>query len=360
MLTTLTSRGSSVARPRKPAIELPPHVNAVRVKGRPYYYFHPGRGTKGAAKPIRLPDDPRQPEFWDAYRKARGEPEPRPNANAVETLIDAYTAAPEWRQLSDNTRTNWLLYLERIKSKWGPLEVRGIEPRHVLALRDKYADTPAAANNLLRCLSSMLSWSVPRGWRANNPCLLVPKLKSGDGYKPWPWDMIELVEKHAPRWMWHAVALALYTGQRQDDVLAMTRGKIKNGLIEVRQEKTGCALAIPAHQRLLPVIGAMRGELGAAPHQHARPAVDQMRLQSELEESSQGAARRDPRGGTRLPRFAQVRRRDAARGRLHRRRSCIDHGSVTPDDRALLAAGEPEEARSRRNLEVGESSVTHG
>lgn len=260
MLTTLTSRGSSVARPRKPAIELPPHVNAVRVKGRPYYYFHPGRGTKGAAKPIQLPDDPRQPEFWDAYRKARGEPEPRPNANAVETLIDAYTAAPEWRQLSDNTRTNWLLYLERIKSKWGPLEVRGIEPRHVLALRDKYADTPAAANNLLRCLSSMLSWSVPRGWRANNPCLLVPKLKSGDGYKPWPWDMIELVEKHAPRWMWHAVALALYTGQRQDDVLAMTRGKIKNGLIEVRQEKTGCALAIPAHQKLLPVIGAMRGD----------------------------------------------------------------------------------------------------
>ena len=59
--------------------------------------------------------------------------------------------------------------------------------------------------------------------------------------------------------MWQAVALALYTGQRQGDVLAMTRAKIKNGLIEVRQEKTGRCLVIPAHQRLLAVIETMQG-----------------------------------------------------------------------------------------------------
>jgi integrase len=60
--------------------------------------------------------------------------------------------------------------------------------------------------------------------------------------------------------MWHAVALALYTGQRQGDVLAMTRSKVKNGLIEVRQEKTGRSLVIPAHQKLLAVIETLRGD----------------------------------------------------------------------------------------------------
>ena len=64
MLRTLTLQGSTMARPRKPTIKLPPHVNVVRVKGRPYYYSHPGRGTKNAKKPVRLPDDPRSPEFW--------------------------------------------------------------------------------------------------------------------------------------------------------------------------------------------------------------------------------------------------------------------------------------------------------
>ena len=66
-----------MARPRKPTIELPPHVNVVRVKGRPYYYFHPGRGTKNAGKPLRLPDDPRSPEFWAAYHRLTNAPEPR-------------------------------------------------------------------------------------------------------------------------------------------------------------------------------------------------------------------------------------------------------------------------------------------
>ena len=128
-------------------------------------------------------------------------------------------------------------------------------------------------------LSLLISWGIPRGYRTDNPCEHVRKLKVGEGYEPWPWEMIELVERDGPAWMWQAAALALYTGQRQGDVLAMTRSKIKNGLIEVRQEKTGRCLVIPAHQRLLAVIENMRRELGAAPHQHARPAVDQVRLQ---------------------------------------------------------------------------------
>lgn len=250
----------SVARPRKPTIELPPHVNAVRVKGRPYYYYQPGRGTKNARKAVRLPDDPRQSEFWVAYRKAASVPEPRRSPNSVEVLIEVYKAAPEWKQLAESTQINWSLYLKRIEARWGALEVRGIEPKHVLALRDSYADTPAAANNLLRCLSSMLSWSVPRGWRADNPCLLVPKLKIGDGYDPWPWEMIELLERHAPSWMWHAAALALYTGQRQGDVLAMTRSQIRNGVIAVKQEKTGRYLEIRAHQKLLAVLATINSD----------------------------------------------------------------------------------------------------
>jgi Phage integrase family len=183
---------------------------------------------------------------------------PGPAANSIEALIKAYKAAPEWSQLAESTRVNWQLYLDRIETRWGELQVRGIEPRHVLALRDKFAKTPAAANNLLRCLSSMLSWSVPRGWRPDNPCRFVPKLKGGEGYQPWPWEMIELVREHGPTWMWQATALALYTGQRQGDVLAMTRAKVRNGLIEVKQEKTGRELVIPAHQKLLAVLATMK------------------------------------------------------------------------------------------------------
>jgi hypothetical protein len=252
-----TSQGSSVARPRKPAIELPPYVNVVRVKGRPYYYCHLGRGTKAAKKPIRLPDDPRDPEFWIAYRRAMDEPEPQRSRNAVGALVEAYKASPEWKQLADSTRANGELYLKRITEAWGTLEVRGIEPKHVLALRDHYSGAPAAANNLVRCLSSMISWSVPRGWRTDNPCLLVPKLRGGEGYEPWPWEMIELAREHLRSDLWQAAAVALYSGQRMGDALAMRWDHVSGNIIAVAQQKTRKRLAIPLHENLRGILSAI-------------------------------------------------------------------------------------------------------
>jgi len=255
MPTTLISRGSNVARPRKPTIELPPYVNCVRVKGRPYYYYHPGRGTKNACKPVRLPDDPRDPEFWVAYRKASNDPEPKFNTRSFAHATEAYRASPEFTELAPTTRSDYERYLNIILAAWGGLEIAGLTPAHVLKLRDKHQKTPAAANALIRTLSALISWSIPRGYRTDNPCTHVRKLKIGGGWEAWPWEMIDLVRSHGPTWMWQAAALALYTGQRQGDVLALTWSAFKDGLIEVRQEKTGKHLFVPAHQDLLTIIG---------------------------------------------------------------------------------------------------------
>ena len=182
------------------------------------------------------------------------QPEPLRSRNAVDALIEAYKAAPEWCQLADSTRLNWELYLKRIAAAWGSLEVRGIEPKHVLALRDKHAATPAAANNLLRCLSSILSWSVPRGWRSDNPCLLVPKLKGGEGYDPWPWELIQLARLHLRPDLWQASAVALYSGQRMGDALAMRWDHVSGNIITVAQEKTRKRVAIPLHEDLRKIL----------------------------------------------------------------------------------------------------------
>ena len=49
------------------AVKLPPHVKLVRnPAGREYYYLTLNRGTDRQSKAVRLPDDPRTPEFWHA------------------------------------------------------------------------------------------------------------------------------------------------------------------------------------------------------------------------------------------------------------------------------------------------------
>ena len=50
------------------------------------------------------------------------------------------------------------------------------------------------------------------------------------------------------------LALALYTGQRRGDLVRMGRQHIRNGDIEVRQEKTRTVLVIPMHANLVAVL----------------------------------------------------------------------------------------------------------
>ena len=151
----------------------------------------------------------------------------------------------------------------------------GLKPKHVMALRDSYADVPpadpklakkplgeyynrpAAADNLVRCLSAMLTWSIPRDWRPDNPCQHVDKLKLNEPYAAWPEEMIELVREKGPAWMWNATAIAFYTGQRQGDCLAMRWDHIKSGFISVGQEKTKTRLEISVHPSLRRVLDAI-------------------------------------------------------------------------------------------------------
>jgi integrase len=250
-----------VVRPRKARIALPPGINAVRARGKSYYYFHPARGTARAGEAVRIPGEPvladgsLNPGWWECYRQIAGqEQKPSRKAGTFAALVEAYKQSPEWSAHAPRTLEEWGRHFRFVVASWGELRVEGVRPKHVLALRDARAKTPADANNLLRALSSLLAWSVPRGWRQDNPCREVRKLKGGEGYAPWPWEAIELLREKGRGDIWYAAALALYTGQRQSDVLTMGWHDMRDGMIAVKQGKTGKQLWIPVHRDLGAVL----------------------------------------------------------------------------------------------------------
>ena len=103
-------------------------------------------------------------------------------------------------------------------------------------------------------LSILFSFAMLRGWRTDNPCKQVKKLRGGKSYEPWPEVAIERFRAEAnPRMVW-AMELALHTGQRRGDVLAMQWGQIEDGCISVAQQKTGGRLLIPIHPDLAAVL----------------------------------------------------------------------------------------------------------
>jgi integrase len=85
----------------------------------------------------------------------------------------------------------------------------------------------------------------------------LPRIKS-DGRHTWTEDEITAFEAT------HAIgtkallafALTLYTGQRVGDVVRMGLQHVRDGVITVRQQKTGAELAIPVHPHLRAVLDA--------------------------------------------------------------------------------------------------------
>ena len=54
--------------------------------------------------------------------------------------------------------------------------------------------------------------------------------------------------------------LLLFTAQRRSDVIRMGRRHIRNGVLQVRQAKTGAVLDVPVHPDLRAIIEATPGE----------------------------------------------------------------------------------------------------
>lgn len=236
-------------REQKHLPKLPPYVRKITNRhGKDYYYFKKHRGTSEASKEYKLPDFA-SAEFWKEYARLTDTPFELVK-DTVNSIMDLWHKSPEWAQLSQKTQIEWTRYSKRIRDAWGDLEIVGIEPKHVLTLRDVFSDKPASANNLLRCLSSFMAWSVPRGYRTTNPCREVKELKGGSTYEPWPLALVAQVQNELRPELWNVVAVALYTGQRLGDCLKMRWDQVKDNMIYVKQDKTNKELSIPIHKAL--------------------------------------------------------------------------------------------------------------
>ncbi len=241
-------------RKKKPVIELPKGVFRVRVRGRDYYYFQANRNTEREGKRIRIKADPDQPEFWKIVRQLAGLPEPKMKTGTFKALIKDYKESPEYHALSPRTAKEYDRHITTILDAWSELKVTGLKSRHVLQMRDGLKHTPTKANHVIGVLSAVIAWGIPRDYAEINPCRDVPKFKKGEGYSPWSWEAIDHFRQNATSAMWHAAALALYTGQRQGDCLEMKWSDIRDGVIAVTQGKTGKEVWVPLHKDLQKVL----------------------------------------------------------------------------------------------------------
>jgi integrase len=175
-------------------------------------------------------------------------------------LCVSYYGSPEFRSLAAITQRVRRSMLERFRAEHGHRPLKDLQRAHVRSIIGAKADTPEAANNLLKTLRVLLNYAVEIGMIASNPALRVKSYRSrnSEGYHTWSEDEIAQFEARHPLGSKArlALALALYTGQRRGDIVRMGWQNVKGECISVRQQKTGAMLAIPIHPELARALAA--------------------------------------------------------------------------------------------------------
>lgn len=145
--------------------------------------------------------------------------------------------------------------LERFRDEYGDNRLALLQRHHITTLLG--SKKRFAARHWLKAIRALMKYAVETGLRQDNPAtgVKLPNLKT-DGYHSWTDAEIEQFEAHHGQETRARLALSLllYTGQRRGDVIRMGRQNIRDGVVHVRQQKTGIELAIPIHARLAGII----------------------------------------------------------------------------------------------------------
>jgi integrase len=247
-------------RPRKPYL----HKQISR-HGKVVWYFR--REHHGAR--VRIPGDYDSPEFSAAYDAAYAGRLAKHKAGTdtgvkgtFKWLVEQHMKSGEWASFRPATRKQREAIFRRVIAKSPDLRFAAITRKDVIASRDAAKATPAQANVTLKVMRGLFQWAVDAGHMDENPARDVAFLKvEGDGFHTWSEEELDRFEAAFPLGTRERLAYAvlLYTGQRRGDVVRMGRQHIgKDGVLHVKQEKTGEELC-------LPILKPLRAALEAGP-----------------------------------------------------------------------------------------------
>jgi integrase len=228
--------------------------------GRERHYFRRGHGMR-----VLLPGMPGSEAFMLAYQAALAGQEvcnavaQRGDPGTFDRLVKDYFESPDFMRLGPTTQRAYRSVIERLVAddKIGHRAVREMSRGHVQKMVARRAETPGAANDVLKKLKILLHFAIDNGWRKDDPTLRIKRFAEGE-FHTWTDEEIGVFER-----VWKvgtkercAFALLLYTGQRASDVARMSSVDLAEGGIWVVQQKTKAKLLVPVHPELRQALDA--------------------------------------------------------------------------------------------------------
>jgi len=232
--------------------------------GRVRTYFR-----KPGCKAVVLPGLPGSPEFSAAYAAAVAGHSPpreigasRTTPGTISAAIVGYYSTIAFRSLAPKSQATYRGTLEGFRARHGDKRIAMMARRHINTALAEKAATPAAANQLLKRLRSVMAFALAEGMITSDPTAGVRPLKNkSEGFAVWSETQIAQYRAHHALGTRARLALELLlgTGQRRSDVVRMGKQHVRSGTLSMRQQKTKTLIEIP----VLPDLAAALAVLPA-------------------------------------------------------------------------------------------------
>lgn len=236
-------------------------IKRVTAKGRVYHYHRATRRRIEA--PFGTAAFLAEIEALDAAAQGVARIETAGPDGTLGGLVRAYRAGPEWRALAAASRTSYERVFEFLRAL-DDARLETFTPAGILRLRDRVAERKAApkgrwfANYTVKVLRLLFAWGRPRDWIATNPAADVKMIARPRGMpranRPWSAAERAAVLDAAPAQLKAPIALGMYAGAREGDVLRMTRAAWDGKSAAWRAQKNGRELWVRAHPRLIEAL----------------------------------------------------------------------------------------------------------
>jgi integrase len=235
-------------------------LHRVRVKlasGKVAEYWYAWRGGP------RLRGEPGTPAFMAAYNAAVAQRK-APVAGTMFSVMGVYRQSDEFKRLAPRTQADYRKHLAAIEARWGDVPVAALDDKRMRgkfkAWRDELAvKSKRQADYAWTILARVLSVALDRGLVPANPCERGGRIYRADrAEKVWTADDEAAFLGAAPAHLHLALTLALWTGQRQGDLLKLQWSDYDGARIRLRQGKTGRRLVIPVGAPLKAALDATK------------------------------------------------------------------------------------------------------
>lgn len=218
----------------------------------------------------RLEGAPGTPEFHASYNAAVETKRLTP-AGTMQSILDAFEQSSDFTSLAPKTRSDYKKHIKHIEAEFGDFPLKALEDRRTrgefLAWRDRIAvSSRRTADYRFAVFARIMSWALNRGLVALNPCERPGRLyRSTRSENVWTdTDEAAFIAK-APAHLHLALTMALWTGQRQGDLLRLTWSAYDGSHIRLKQRKTGGRVVIPVGRPLKLALDAAKRRLTELP-----------------------------------------------------------------------------------------------